>query len=62
MSSAIFKSYVYITAIFVYISKVTVRLMVLHGAKWYSIIRPSAIFVYILRHLFTYKRLKLGAA
>ena len=39
------------TTSFVYISDVKVRL----GAIWYGIIRSSALFVYVLRHLFTYQ-------
>jgi hypothetical protein len=36
--------------------------MVLHGAIPSAIIRSSAIFVYIIRYLFTYQMLKLGWA
>jgi hypothetical protein len=35
-------------AIFVYISKVKVRLMVLHGAILSAIIRSTATFVYVI--------------
>jgi len=41
---------------FVYISEIKLRL----GAVLSGIIRSSATFVYILRHLFIYQRLKLG--